>query len=110
MTGLILALAAGAVIGVALGALGGGGSVLAVPALISLLGLTPGAATTAGLAVVAATSAVALAAHARDGQVRWGTGLLFAAAGLGPAMLGGALAARLPDALLTGAFALVAAG
>ncbi|MFJ8160498.1 sulfite exporter TauE/SafE family protein [Streptomyces sp. NPDC096136] len=110
MTGLTFSLAAGAVTGLALGALGGGGSVLAVPALIYLLGLTPVAATTAGLAVVAATSAVALAAHARDGQVRWRTGLLFAAAGLGPAMLGGALAARIPGALLTGAFALVAAG
>jgi uncharacterized membrane protein YfcA len=104
-----LALAAGAVIGLALGALGGGGSVLAVPALIYLLGFTPVAATTASLVIVAVTSATALSAHARDGHVRWRTGLLFAAAGTGPAMLGGALAGRLPAAVLTVAFAVIAA-
>ncbi|MGV9938484.1 sulfite exporter TauE/SafE family protein [Streptomyces sp. NPDC003401] len=109
MSAVVLALAAGAVIGVALGALGGGGSVLAVPALIYLLGFSPVAATTAGLVIVTLTSATALLSHARDGRVRWRTGLLFAAAGIGPAMLGGALAARVPSAVLTAAFALVAA-
>ncbi|MEU7383170.1 MULTISPECIES: sulfite exporter TauE/SafE family protein [unclassified Streptomyces] len=109
MSALLLALAAGAVVGLALGALGGGGSVLAVPALIYLLGFTPAAATTASLVVVTVTSATALVAHARDGQVRWRTGLSFAAAGIGPAMLGGAVAGRLPDAVLAAAFALVAA-
>ncbi|MFB7456233.1 MULTISPECIES: sulfite exporter TauE/SafE family protein [unclassified Streptomyces] len=109
MSALLLALAAGAVVGLALGALGGGGSVLAVPALIYLLGFTPAAATTASLVVVTVTSATALVAHARDGHVRWRTGLSFAAAGIGPAMLGGAVAGRLPDAVLAAAFALVAA-
>jgi uncharacterized membrane protein YfcA len=105
---VVLALATGAVVGLALGALGGGGSVLAVPALIHLLGFTPVAATTASLLIVMATSATALVAHAREGNVRWLTGSLFAAAGILPAMLAGVLAARLPDALLTGAFAVVA--
>ncbi|MEV0738157.1 sulfite exporter TauE/SafE family protein [Streptomyces sp. NPDC050549] len=108
MSTLILALAAGAVIGLALGALGGGGSVLAVPALIYLLGFTPVAATTASLVIVTLTSVTAMSAHARDGHVRWRTGLLFAAAGIGPAMLGGALAGRIPAAVLTAAFAVVA--
>ncbi|MFE1882743.1 sulfite exporter TauE/SafE family protein [Streptomyces diastatochromogenes] len=108
MSAVVLALAAGAVIGLALGALGGGGSVLAVPALIYLLGFTPVAATTAGLVIVTVTSATALSAHARDGHVRWRTGLLFAAAGIVPAMLGGALAGRVPAAALTAAFAVVA--
>lgn len=108
MSALILALAAGAVIGLALGALGGGGSVLAVPALIYLLGFTPVAASTASLVIVTVTSATALSAHARDGNVRWRTGLLFAAAGIGPAILGGAVAGRLPDAALTCDFSVVA--
>ncbi|MHC5905537.1 sulfite exporter TauE/SafE family protein [Streptomyces sp. S6] len=103
-----LALAAGAVVGLALGALGGGGSVLAVPALIYLLGFTPVAATTASLVIVSVTSATALSAHARGGHVQWRTGLLFATAGVVPAMLGGLLAARLPDRALTLAFAVVA--
>jgi uncharacterized membrane protein YfcA len=108
VSAVILALAAGAVIGLALGALGGGGSVLAVPALIYLLGFSPVGATTASLVIVTLTSVTALVAHARDGHVRWRTGLLFAAAGIGPAMLGGALAGSVPAAVLTSAFAVVA--
>ncbi|WP_328869536.1 sulfite exporter TauE/SafE family protein [Streptomyces sp. NBC_00287] len=109
MSALILALAAGAVVGLALGALGGGGSVLAVPALIYLLGFSPAAATTASLVIVIVTSATALCAHAREGRVRWRAGLAFAAAGIGPALLGGAVAGRIPQALLTAAFAVLAA-
>ncbi|KIZ16457.1 sulfite exporter TauE/SafE family protein [Streptomyces natalensis] len=109
MSALILALIAGAVVGLALGALGGGGSVLAVPALIYLLGFTPAAATTASLIIVTATSLAALYAHARAGHVRWKAGAAFAAAGLLPAALAGAAAARLPQAVLTVAFAAIAA-
>jgi uncharacterized membrane protein YfcA len=108
VSALILALAAGAVIGLALGALGGGGSVLAVPALIYLLGFSPVGATTASLVIVTLTSVTAMVAHARDGNVRWRMGLLFAAAGIGPAMAGGALADRIPEAVLTAAFGVVA--
>ncbi|NEC11250.1 sulfite exporter TauE/SafE family protein [Streptomyces sp. SID8014] len=109
MSALLLALAAGAVIGLALGALGGGGSVLAVPALIYVLGFSPAAATTASLIIVTATSATALYAHARDGDVAWRTGSLFAVAGIVPAFLAGAAAGHLPAAVLTGAFSVVAA-
>lgn len=109
MSTLILALAAGAVIGLALGALGGGGSVLAVPALIYLLGFTPAAATTASLIIVTATSATALYTHATSGNVRWKTGILFAAAGIVPAIAAATLATRLPEAVLTAAFAAIAA-
>ncbi|MFI6985927.1 sulfite exporter TauE/SafE family protein [Embleya sp. NPDC050154] len=109
MSALVLALIAGAVIGLALGALGGGGSVLAVPALIYLLGFTPAAATTASLIIVAATSATALYAHARDGHVAWKAGSLFAAAGIIPAYLAGAASSHVPEAALTTAFAVIAA-
>lgn len=109
MSALILALTAGAVVGLALGALGGGGSVLAVPALIYLLGFTPAAATTAALIIVTATSLTALYVHARTGNVRWRAGALFAAAGLLPAAAAGAAASRLPQPVLTAAFAAVAA-
>ncbi|MBW8793617.1 MAG: sulfite exporter TauE/SafE family protein [Streptomyces sp.] len=109
MTTLLLALAAGAVTGLALGALGGGGSVLAVPALIYLLGFSPAAATTASLVVVTVTSATALVAHARGGAVRWRAGAVFAAAGILPAAIGGAVSRHLPATLLTGAFAVLAA-
>lgn len=109
MTALALALVAGAVVGLALGAFGGGGSVLAVPALIYLLDFTPAAATTASLIIVTATSATALYAHARGGDVAWRTGALFATAGIVPAFLFGAAAGDLPEAVLTAAFAVIAA-
>ncbi|MEU2336211.1 sulfite exporter TauE/SafE family protein [Streptomyces sp. NPDC006654] len=109
MSTLLLALGAGALTGLALGALGGGGSVLAVPALIYLLGFTPAAAGAASLVVVTVTSATALVAHAREGTVCWRAGALFAAAGIGPAAAGGLVSRHLPGALLTGAFALLAA-
>ncbi|OEJ37587.1 integral membrane family protein [Streptomyces agglomeratus] len=108
MSLLVLALTAGAVVGLALGALGGGGSVLAVPALIYLLGFTPAAATTASLLIITATSLTALYGHARSGHVRWKAGALFAAAGALPAAAAGAAASRLPQPVLTVAFAGVA--
>ncbi|MFC9910712.1 sulfite exporter TauE/SafE family protein [Streptomyces sp. NPDC059862] len=109
MSAFVLALVAGALTGLALGALGGGGSVLAVPALIYLLDLTPAAAATASLVVVTVTSATALIGHAREGTVRGKHGLLFALAGLGPAAVGGAVSTRLPAGVLTGVFAVIAA-
>ncbi|WP_405188136.1 sulfite exporter TauE/SafE family protein [Streptomyces anulatus] len=108
MTALILAVVAGAVVGLALGGLGGGGSVLAVPALTYLIGMEPAAAITASLIIVALTSITALTGHARDGNVAWRTGLLFAAAGIVPALLVGTAAGHLPQAGLTIAFAAVA--
>ncbi|MFJ9585980.1 sulfite exporter TauE/SafE family protein [Streptomyces acidicola] len=104
----VLALTAGGVIGLTLGALGGGGSVLAVPALIYLLGFTPVTATTASLVIVTVTSVTGLAAHAREGNVRWRSGSLFALAGIVPAMLTAVLAADVPQSVLTGAFGVVA--
>ncbi|MGW3247247.1 sulfite exporter TauE/SafE family protein [Streptomyces sp. NPDC001070] len=109
MTMLVLALIAGAVVGLALGGLGGGGSMLAVPALIYLLGFTAAQATTASLLIVAVTSLTALIAHARAGRVRWRTGALFATAGLPAAAATGALSSAIPGAVLTAAFALLAA-
>jgi uncharacterized membrane protein YfcA len=108
MTALVLALIAGAVVGLALGGLGGGGSMLAVPALIYLLGFTPAHAGTASLLIVAVTSLTGLLAHARAGRVRWRTGLLFAAAGLPLAAAAGTLSAHLPATVLTLAFAVLA--
>lgn len=107
-TALILALVAGAVVGLVLGGLGGGGSVLAVPAMIYLLGFSPLAATTASLLVVTVTSLAGLLAHAREGNVRWRVGALFAAAGVPPALLGGAMAGRIPEPVLTAAFSVIA--
>ncbi|WP_329564972.1 sulfite exporter TauE/SafE family protein [Streptomyces sp. NBC_01361] len=108
MTALVLALLAGALVGLALGSLGAGGSILTVPALIYLLGFSPAEATTASLIIVIVTSLTALLAHARAGTVRWRAGMLFAAAGLLPAAAAGLLSAHVPAAVLTLAFAALA--
>ncbi|GAB7105589.1 sulfite exporter TauE/SafE family protein [Streptomyces phaeofaciens JCM 4814] len=109
MSALVLALLAGGLVGLALGALGAGGSILTVPALVGLLGFAPAAATTGALVIVIVTSVTALVAHARAGAVRRRAGLLFAAAGVIPAAVAGALSARIPETVLTLMFAALAA-
>lgn len=105
---VVVALLAGAVIGVLLGALGGGGSILTVPVLVYGLGQGTGAATTASLVIVGITSVVAAVGHQRGGRVRWGPGLVFGLLGSVTALLG-TLAARhvAPAALLLGFAALM---
>ena len=77
------ALAAGAVIGLVLGLVGGGGSILAVPLLVYFVGV-PSAHAAIGTAAVAVAlnAAVGLAGHARVGNVKWPCALVFAAAGV----------------------------
>lgn len=91
------------VVGLALGALGGGGSILTVPALVYLLGLGPREATTGSLVIVGLTSVIAAAPHHRAGRVALGQGLVFGVLGAAGA-LAGARASGLvaPDVLLLG--------
>ena len=60
---IALAIPAGLLIGLSLGALGGGGSILTVPALVYLLGQSTHAATTGSLLIVGITSVTGMAAH-----------------------------------------------
>lgn len=108
MTGLI-AVGLGALIGLALGALGGGGAVLAVPALVYLLGQTPQGATSASLVIVGATSAISALHHTRSGHVRWRIGLTFAAAGIPASFAGTALNAAVDGPVILIAFSAVMA-
>ena len=94
-------------IGVSLGLLGGGGSILAVPLLVYVAGLPAKEAIATSLLVVGTTSAVAVIPHARAGRVRWRTGLIFGAAGMTGAYAGGRLAAYIPGAVLLSGFALM---
>jgi len=96
-------------IGVAVGLLGGGGSILTTPLLIYVLGFDARQAIAASLFVVAVTSAFGLIHHARAGRVRWKTGLIFGSAGMVGAFAGGQIGARLPGALLLAAFAIMMA-
>ena len=80
-----------ALIGVLLGLLGGGGSILAVPALFYGMGFTMEQAIPISLIVVAAASAVGVLPKIRAKQVRWRMAGIFAAAGI-PATIAGSTA------------------
>lgn len=110
MTILPLALALALVVGLALGLLGGGGSILLLPLLVHVLGMAPKEAITSSLAVVAATSLVGVVGHARSGRVRWSAGAVLGLAGMGGAVAGGLLSPRLPEELLLTLFSLVMLG
>lgn len=81
----------GFLIGVSLGALGGGGSILAVPALVYVAGQSPSAATASSLVLVTIASLVAIAVHGRAGRVRHAEGGVIGLAGLGGAVAGSRL-------------------
>ena len=101
MTRGLLASPLGLLIGLTLGALGSGGSILAVPALVYAAGETPQAATATSLVLVAAAATVGLRTHARAGRVRFGTGTAFGLAGIGGSLAGTAANRRIdPDVLL----------
>lgn len=101
---LALTLAAAVLVGVALGVLGGGGSILTVPILVYLAGLDAKHAIAMSLFVVGVTSAVGAVAHARAGQVRWRTGLVFGTAAMAGAYGGGRLATFIPGGWLLAGF------
>src|SRR6476620_8225065 len=90
---MIGALAFGLLIGLILGMVGGGGAVLAVPALVYAVGLDVHAATTASLAVVAAGAATGAIGQVRRGAVCWSSAAWFAAAA-SVGSIGGALGNR----------------
>ena len=94
--GLTLSMA----VGVLLGLLGGGGSILMVPVLVYVLGSTVDQAVPLSLLVVGTTGVALVAAHARAGRVRWDVGAVFGITSMAGAYLGGSLARFLPAAVV----------
>ena len=72
----------GVVVGLLLGLIGGGGSILTVPILVYVLGLSPHEATATSLVIVGATAVTGLAPHMQAHRVQWRTAILFGAAGI----------------------------
>lgn len=110
---LLLAGVAGALIGIVLGALGGGGSILAVPVLVYLLDQSAAQATTGSLVVVGVTAAIAALSAHRAGNVLLGRGVSFGLVTIGGAAVGARLSARVSDAVLLisfGALLLIVGG
>jgi uncharacterized protein len=102
---IALTIALAVLVGITLGLLGGGGSILTVPLLAYVAGLDAKHAIATSLLVVGVTSAAGAIAHARAGCVRWRPGLLFGAAGVAGAYAGGLLARFIPGSVLLVAFA-----
>lgn len=103
----LLASPLGFLIGLSLGALGGGGSILAVPVLVYVAGESPQSATTTSLIVVGLASLVGMAEHLRAGRVEVRAGLLFGLAGIGGSFAGSALNRGLDEDVLLLAFSVL---
>jgi len=92
---ILAALASGGVIGLILGLVGGGGSILAVPLLIYVVGIgSPHAAIGTAAVAVTVNGLASLIGHARAGRVKWRCAGVFAVSG----MIGAALGAELGKA------------
>ncbi|OLT96853.1 sulfite exporter TauE/SafE family protein [Mycobacterium syngnathidarum] len=104
---IALAVALAVLVGVSLGLLGGGGSILTVPLLAYVAGMEAKQAIATSLVVVGVTSAVSTLSHARAGHVQWRSGLLFGAAGMVGAYLGGLLSYVVAGSVLLIAFTVV---
>lgn len=104
---IALALAFGALIGVLLGLLGGGGSILAVPALVYAVGLDLREAIPISLIVIGIASAVGAVPKVRARQVQWRLAAVFAGAGIPAAFVGSAVGAQLPSSVVLIGFAAV---
>ena len=91
----LLALACGSLVGFSLALIGGGGSILATPMLLYVVGLRdPHLAIGTSAVAVAANAFVNLVPHARAGHVRWPAALAFAASGVLGAFAGSTLGKR----------------
>lgn len=102
---LALAIPVGLLIGVVMGTLGAGGSIIAVPVLVYAFGHGAREATTGSLVVVGLAAVVSAAHHGRGGRVRLGTGLVFGGLGAAGSVLGSRLSAVVPERLLLALFA-----
>ena len=102
---LAVAVVAGALIGLSLGALGGGGSVLAVPVLVYGLGQSAAQATTGSLLVVAVTSLAGAITAYRSGNVLLTRGIVFGAVAIGGAAAGAKASGLVAEPVLLAAFA-----
>ncbi|MBK8139205.1 MAG: sulfite exporter TauE/SafE family protein [Chloroflexi bacterium] len=107
MDTLLIGTVIGFVIGGALGLLGGGGSILTVPALVYLVGQTPQVAVTTSLAIVGANSALGAYFHRAEGSLNWRVALVFGGVGMITSFMAAGVSKSVSPDLLMVAFALL---
>jgi len=104
----VLGTASGVAVGFSLGLVGGGGSILAVPLMVYLVGIdSPHVAIGTSAVAVAANAGVNLMGHSRAGTVKWPCALTFSASGVAGAFAGAALGKMLDGQRLLALFALL---
>ncbi len=107
----LLAVFSGAAVGLVLALIGGGGSILATPALLYVVGVADAHVAIGTSALAVSVNAFAnFANHWRRGNVRWKCALVFAVAGVGGAGLGASLGKLTDAAVLLPLFALLMLG
>ena len=104
---MTLGLSLAALIGLSLGLLGGGGSILTVPVFVYVLGYGAKESIAMGLAVVGTTSFVGAVGHWRQGNVQLRAALTFGALAMAGTYGGARLAAYVPGAVQLSLFAVV---
>ncbi|QSA99201.1 sulfite exporter TauE/SafE family protein [Methylococcus sp. EFPC2] len=103
---MFLAFGLSLAIGLLLGLLGGGGSVLTVPVLVYILHVEPRTAILTSFTVIGVSSLIAIAQHARRRRVCWKSGFFFGLAGMVGAYYGGRMAMHFSNDVLMALFGL----
>lgn len=107
----LLGAGSGVLVGFVLGLVGGGGSILAVPLMVYLVGVpSPHVAIGTSALAVAANALTGLLNHARQGNVKWRCALVFAAAGIAGALAGSTAGKAFDGQTLLFLFAIVMVG
>ncbi len=108
LSSAVLAIGSGSLVGMILALIGGGGSILAVPLLVYVVGVpSPHIAIGTAAIAVGLNAAFGLAAHARQGTVRWPCAAVFAVAGIAGSALGAAAGKAMDGQRLLALFGLV---
>ena len=105
---IILSLVSGGLIGLSLGLIGGGGSILAVPLMLYAVGLpSPHMAIGTSAVAVSASALINLVGHARDRNIKWPCATVFAVAGVAGAAVGAEFGKGVDGAKLLAGFGAV---
>ncbi len=105
---MILAVFSGSIVGLSLGLIGGGGSILAVPLMIYVVGISsPHLAIGSSAVAVGVNAFINLISHARDGNVKWRCALTFAGFGIIGAALGAQIGKSVDGGKLLSAFGIL---
>jgi len=105
----MLVLSLSVLIGLIMGLLGAGGSIMTTPLFLYVEHMPPVEAIASSLIVVAVATAFGLTGHAKRGHIQWRTGFIFGISGMLSAFVGGQVGSHLPSVILLFTFSLIMA-